>query len=89
MATYRAEILENNRSRVTITEPDWCGKPRSTSYTTVRNIDGSNHLMRDGDGWDFLPHKHAYAAHAAIAMARGEAVPFAWCIPADAIIANT
>lgn len=51
-----ASVLADGRKHLEIFNPEW---PRNNynpaGYTTVRNIDGSNHFMRDGGGWDFLP----------------------------------
>jgi hypothetical protein len=79
---FRAEILADGRKRVTVFCPEW---PRNDynpqSYTTVRNIDGSNRLMSDKGGWTFLPYDLEYGAHAAIAKAEGRAYQWAHCVP--------
>lgn len=67
--SLEAEILSNGRKRVLVHYPE-C-PPHETynphSYTTVRNIDGSNRFMSDSGGWTFLPHVLERAAHDAIA----------------------
>ena len=57
------------------------------TYSTVRNIDGSNRLMRDGETWSFLPTDFEYPAYAALAAMRGENYRYARLVPAWARIA--
>jgi len=81
---FRAEILSDGRKRVTVTVLDhpitfFNNKPRS--YTTVRNIDGSNRLMNDNGLWDFLPNDYEYAAWSAIAAKEGKVYPWPHCVP--------
>ena len=84
---FTAAILADGRKRVTVFEP---GAPRNSynpqTYTTVRNIDGSNRLMSDGGGWSFLPFHLEYGAHSAIAKAEGK--PYVWqhCVPAEHVV---
>lgn len=84
---FRAEILADGRKRVTVFYPDF---PRNAynpqSYTTVRNIDGSNRLMSDKGGWTFLPHDLEYGANSAIAKAEGRAYPWQHCVPENHIV---
>jgi hypothetical protein len=88
MTKYVAEILNDGRGRVHITDRSVCreGEYYTSVYTTVRNIDGSNRLMRDGGGWTFLPQVYEYGACAALAQARGDRYPFPHCVPIDAVI---
>lgn len=53
-----ARRLPDGRINVVITntKPQCSGDRTTYSYTRVGNIDGSNHFMLDGGGWDFLPH---------------------------------
>ncbi len=62
--TVTAEYMPPERDghrpiRVHVLDTKW---PRSKfnphPYTTVRNIDGSNHFMCDLSYWSFLPHDH-------------------------------
>ena len=56
------------------------------TYSSVRNIDGSNRLMRDGGGWSFLPADFEYAAGAALAAMRGKEYQYDRLVPAWARI---
>lgn len=54
--TARAEILADGRKRIHLTcESEFPCWNRTTIYTTVRNIDGSNRFMQDDAYWTFLP----------------------------------
>jgi hypothetical protein len=55
-----ASILPDGRHHLSIHYPDSAGfaNYKPAEYTTVRNIDGSNRFMRDGGGWQFLPHDY-------------------------------
>lgn len=80
----RARIVDGDRINVVITRLDgaaWETKPQS--YTTVRNIDGSNRFMRDDGLWTFMPDEYEYAAGAASCALRGEQYPFPHCVPAE------
>ena len=55
---------------VTDTRPSFASDITVTSWTTVGNIDGSNHFMRDDGGWTFLPHGDREFCDAVYAAAR-------------------
>ena len=91
MITFKPEILADGRKRITVFDDEWeklfgarAGGPRT--YTTVRNIDGSNRFMADGQYWSFMPEKYEYGTGAAFAALAGEPYRFAHCVPADHIV---
>lgn len=85
---FKGEILADGRKRVTVTCLDYpLSAYNPATYTTVRNIDGSNRLMRDGGGWTFLPTEYEDAAYAALAAVEGVAYRWPWMVPAWAQIA--
>lgn len=84
---FKAEILADGRERVTITALEGFFANKPSTYTTVRNINGSSRLVADGQGWSFLPTDCEDAAYAAIAAAKGETYRYPWMVPAWASIA--
>jgi hypothetical protein len=55
--TARAEILADGRKRVHLTaNTPWPSCNYTRTYTTVRNIDGSNRFISDDGFWSFMPH---------------------------------
>jgi hypothetical protein len=84
---FSAEILADGRKRVTVFRPE---SPRNNynphAYTTVRNIDGSNRLMSDNGGWNFLPYEFEYAAYSAIAKSEGRKYVWEHCVPENHIV---
>jgi hypothetical protein len=85
---FKATILPDGRANVVVTYPNprYAYMRKVYSYTTVRNIDGSNRLMEDGAYWTFLPYELSHGAYAAIAAAKGERYMWAHCVPSWAII---
>lgn len=85
---FSAEILADGRKRVTVFWPD---SPRNEynphTYTTVRNIDGSNRLMSDRGYWSFLPYDLEYGAYSAIAKAEGRDYQWQHCVPDNFVVA--
>ena len=85
---FKGEVLTDGRKRVVVTRlnaPVNAYNP--ASYTTVRNIDGSNRLMADNGLWDFLPNEYADAAGAAIAAAELRPYGLPHMVPTWAAIA--
>lgn len=66
--TVKASLLKDGRRRLIIKDNDTGGC--EGSYTTVRNIDGSNRFMVDDGGWEFMPYD--YARHPAVLSALAE-----------------
>ena len=82
---FYGEVLADGRKRVTVVHPD-CTWSKPSTYTTVRNIDGSNRLMRDGAYWSFLPHDLEHGAYAALPLAEGKRYQWAHCVPSHFVI---
>jgi hypothetical protein len=63
-----ASRTDDGRTRLAVFAPEW---PRSgfnpKTYTTVKNIDGSDRFMLDSGGWTFFPWDDKVMADAATA----------------------
>lgn len=85
---FVAHRLDDGRFRVGVLDLDAPqNRSNPTSYVQVRNIDGSNRLMREDPAfWGYIPREWEEAAHAAIWKAKGKPYPWPQMIPDWAII---